>query len=75
MSTTAVRLTLTTLSTLTVALGVYAVPTTQGSTHAHAYAPSIHATAPIGGDDNGDGVIDEDESGWDCTTMGNRICG
>lgn len=29
----------------------------------------------IPGDDNGDGVIDEDESGWDCTTMGNHICG
>lgn len=27
------------------------------------------------GDDNGDGVIDEDESGWNCRTMGNRICG
>ncbi|WP_439377843.1 hypothetical protein [Amycolatopsis lexingtonensis] len=31
--------------------------------------------APLLGDDNGDGVIDEDESGWDCTTMGNRVCG
>jgi hypothetical protein len=30
---------------------------------------------PVAGDDNGDGVIDEDESGWDCRTMGNRICG
>ncbi|MGC5245408.1 hypothetical protein ACPXB3_00510 [Gordonia sp. DT219] len=27
------------------------------------------------GDDNGDGVIDEDESGWDCATMGNQVCG
>lgn len=27
------------------------------------------------GDDNADGVIEEDESGWDCTTMGNLICG
>lgn len=27
------------------------------------------------GDDNQDGVIDEDESGWDCRTMGNGICG
>lgn len=27
------------------------------------------------GDDNRDGVIDEDESGWDCRTMGNRLCG
>lgn len=27
------------------------------------------------GDDNGDGRIDEDESGWDCRSMGNGICG
>ncbi|GHF32970.1 hypothetical protein GCM10010218_12550 [Streptomyces mashuensis] len=27
------------------------------------------------GDDNRDGRIDEGESGWDCHTMGNRICG
>ncbi|MEU5978491.1 hypothetical protein [Streptomyces sp. NPDC047315] len=27
------------------------------------------------GDDNGDGVVDEDEFGWDCATMGNRQCG
>lgn len=27
------------------------------------------------GDDNADGVITEDESGWDCVSMGNRICG
>lgn len=27
------------------------------------------------GDDNRDGVVDEDETGWDCTTMGNRQCG
>ncbi|MFI8206661.1 hypothetical protein [Streptomyces sp. NPDC085937] len=27
------------------------------------------------GDDNRDGRIDEDESGWDCRTMGNRQCG
>ncbi|MET9528175.1 hypothetical protein [Streptomyces coeruleorubidus] len=27
------------------------------------------------GDDNGDGRVDEDESGWDCRTMGNRVCG
>ncbi|MEU6756054.1 hypothetical protein [Streptomyces sp. NPDC046685] len=32
------------------------------------------ASAPIG-DDNHDGTVDEDESGWDCHTMGNRICG
>lgn len=27
------------------------------------------------GDDNGDGWLMEDESGWDCRTMGNRVCG
>ncbi|MGA5411507.1 hypothetical protein ACPCSC_30170 [Streptomyces lavendulocolor] len=27
------------------------------------------------GDDNRDGIVDEDESGWDCRTMGNRVCG
>ena len=27
------------------------------------------------GDDNENGIIEEDESGWDCTTMGNRVCG
>lgn len=27
------------------------------------------------GDDNGDGWIMEDESGWDCSTMGNHVCG
>lgn len=27
------------------------------------------------GDDNHDGRIDEDESGWDCKTMGNKRCG
>lgn len=40
-------------------------------------------TAPAGvdvyayevGDDNEDGIVMEDESGWDCTTMGNQVCG
>lgn len=27
------------------------------------------------GDDDRNGWISEDESGWDCNTMGNRICG
>ncbi|MEU0857468.1 hypothetical protein ABZ352_18795 [Streptomyces griseofuscus] len=27
------------------------------------------------GDDNRDGRVEEDESGWDCRTMGNRVCG
>lgn len=31
--------------------------------------------APLVGDDNDDGTIDEQESGWDCLTMGNQVCG
>ncbi|AIG78450.1 Hypothetical protein AJAP_28055 [Amycolatopsis japonica] len=31
--------------------------------------------AQLPGDDNGDGFVDEDETGWNCATMGNRICG
>lgn len=27
------------------------------------------------GDDNRDGIVDEDESGWDCRAMGNGLCG
>jgi hypothetical protein len=34
--------------------------------------PVAHA---VPGDDNGDGVIMEDESGWNCATMGNLVCG
>lgn len=33
------------------------------------------APKALQGDDNGDGRIDEDESGWDCTSMGNGQCG
>lgn len=31
--------------------------------------------APLFGDDNHDGIVMEDETGWDCATMGNMICG
>ncbi|MFF4188158.1 hypothetical protein ACFYZ9_33685 [Streptomyces sp. NPDC001691] len=34
-----------------------------------------HGSVRLTGDDNGDGQIDEDESGWDCRTMGNHVCG
>lgn len=27
------------------------------------------------GDGNRDGVVMEDESGWNCHTMGNQVCG
>ena len=35
------------------------------------------ASTPAAGvsDDNADGVITEDESGWSCGDNGNRICG
>ncbi|ASJ79592.1 hypothetical protein SEA_KALNOKY_89 [Mycobacterium phage Kalnoky] len=32
-------------------------------------------SARIKGDDNGDGIVMEDESGWDCRAMSNQICG
>ncbi|MFJ4342640.1 hypothetical protein [Streptomyces sp. NPDC088915] len=35
----------------------------------------IDGQADLTGDDNRDGRIDEDESGWDCRSMGNRQCG
>ncbi|MFJ5142968.1 hypothetical protein [Streptomyces sp. NPDC088707] len=42
-------------------------------------APPVTVVADVDregpGDDNGDGRVDEDESGWDCRTMGNRVCG
>lgn len=31
--------------------------------------------APVVGDDNHDGMVMEDESGWSCATMGNLVCG
>ncbi|MFC8640106.1 hypothetical protein ACFUC2_05020 [[Kitasatospora] papulosa] len=38
--------------------------------------PGVTVTVADGqGDDNGDGRVEEDESGWDCRTMGNRVCG
>ncbi|MER5482590.1 hypothetical protein ABT024_05150 [Streptomyces sp. NPDC002812] len=35
----------------------------------------IDGQADARGDDNRDGLVDEDESGWDCRTMGNHACG
>ncbi|MFB6505560.1 hypothetical protein ACFC07_22285 [Streptomyces sp. NPDC056099] len=35
----------------------------------------VDGQADARGDDNRDGRVDEDESGWDCRTMGNRTCG
>jgi hypothetical protein len=45
-----------------------------GTAHADTVA-GYDAYAAEVGDDNADGRIDEDESGWDCWTMGNRHCG
>ncbi len=42
---------------------------------AHQSQPVLSVTTVRPGDDNGDGRVDEDESGFDCRTMGNRICG
>ncbi|MFJ2225626.1 hypothetical protein ACIOFY_36990 [Streptomyces anulatus] len=36
--------------------------------------PASGVTVTLPGDDNRDGYVDEDESGWDCRTMGNRLC-
>lgn len=33
------------------------------------------ADALATGDDNGDGTVDESESGWNCFIHGNQICG
>jgi hypothetical protein len=41
-------------------------------------SPAVEIAEPLvieKGDDNGDGRIDEDESGWDCANMGNKVCG
>jgi hypothetical protein len=37
-------------------------------------APIDHYAFEMG-DDNGDGVVQEDESGWSCVDQGNRTCG
>ncbi|WLP91452.1 hypothetical protein [Gordonia sp. NB41Y] len=69
-----------------VQLGLHADPptrsqasaTTRGAHPGDTLGAEVRLADPIlllVGDDNGDGVIDEDESGWDCTTMGNLICG
>jgi hypothetical protein len=54
------------------ALGFLAAP--HGTAHADTVT-GYDAHAFEVGDDNADGRIDEDESGWDCATMGNGVCG
>ncbi|MFI8265349.1 hypothetical protein [Streptomyces sp. NPDC085665] len=51
-----------------------ALAATVGAVRIDSAAPRPAVTANVG-DDNGDGAVDEDEPGWNCHTMGNRICG
>jgi hypothetical protein len=53
------------------ALGLLAAP--HGTVHAA--PPGVDVYAWEVGDDNGDGVVMEDESGWSCVDMGDRRCG
>ena len=46
-----------------------------GGTAAHLDWTREVIPAVVQGDDNRDGIVDEDESGWNCATMGNLICG
>lgn len=68
---------ITALSALAIVLGA-------GTATAEVHAPLTCTDAPeympygacgLYGDDNGDGYVDEDESGWNCATMGNKVCG
>jgi hypothetical protein len=52
-------------------LGFAAAP--QGTAHAAPAGTDVYAYEV--GDDNENGVIEEEESGFDCRVMGNRICG
>ena len=53
------------------ALGFLAAP----HAPAHAAPIGVDVYAYEAGDDDGDGRIDEDESGWSCVDNGNRTCG
>ena len=39
------------------------------------FSAATASASPLIGDDNHDGIVMEDETGWDCATMGNMICG
>ncbi|MEU6632908.1 hypothetical protein ABZ905_32180 [Streptomyces parvus] len=56
-----------------VALLALALLATVNATARSADSPA--PTITVTGDDNRDGTVDEDETGWDCRTMGNRLCG
>lgn len=51
-----------------ITLGWYAQPEP-------APAPTAATMLVLPGDDNADGHIDEDETGWNCAAMGNLVCG
>ncbi|MFJ4908541.1 hypothetical protein ACIQCR_16820 [Streptomyces sp. NPDC093249] len=61
------------------ALALGCAPSADETAPAAPTARTVHVLSPSPsagrGDDNGDGFVDEDESGWDCRTMGNRLCG
>jgi hypothetical protein len=54
------------------ALGFAAAP--HGTAHADTVVGYDAYTAEVG-DDNANGVVSEDESGWSCVDDGNRVCG
>jgi hypothetical protein len=55
-----------------VVLGLAAAP--HGTAHTDTVVGYDAYNAEVG-DDNGDGVVSEDESGWSCVDDGNRVCG
>jgi hypothetical protein len=54
------------------ALGFASAP--HGTAHTDTVVGYDAYTAEVG-DDNGDGAVSEDESGWSCVDDGNRVCG
>ncbi|WP_404949084.1 hypothetical protein HFP70_35465 [Streptomyces sp. ARC14] len=61
-----------------VAAGLLAVAASLPSAGDGVAAPPRTAALDVAyapGDDNRDGRVDEDESGWDCRSMGNGLCG
>lgn len=51
------------------------LPTQEPVTRATTIVTPSMTTAALIGDDNRDGIIREEESGWKCRTMGNSRCG
>lgn len=55
---------------ITIAIAILTPAPTGSATPDFILTPAI-----VAGDENNDGIIDEDEIGWNCETMGNQICG